>query len=121
MEDSLKPGVTGLYCDHVMAILGYEVPDVPSGEALVAVAKRITVPPAEAEQGWRTDPPFPGVAEKPAEMRGRWRMICATRLYIDNREAAVMFMTLVSGRRIGINLNPPGTHIPKEYLPLSSR
>jgi hypothetical protein len=95
MEDSLKPGVTGLYRDHVIAILGYEVPNAPSGEALVA--------------------------EKPEEMSGRWRMICATRLYIDNREAAVMFMTLVSGRRIGINLNPPGTHIPEEYLPLSSR
>jgi len=121
MDANFRSGVTNMYRDHVIGILGYEIPKVPSADALIHLAKRITVPAFEAERGWRTDAPFPGVTEEPEEMRSGWRMICATRFYVDNVETAVMYMTLVSGRTCGVVLSLPGTVIPKQYLPLTSR
>jgi len=121
MDESFRSGVTNMYRDHMTTILGYETPNVPSAEALIHLAKRITVPEFEAERGWRTDPPFPGVTETPEKMRTGWRMICATRFYVNNVETAVFYVTLFSGRTCSIVLNHPGTVIPKEYLPLSSR
>ena len=121
MDASFRSGLTNMYRDHVIAILGYEIPKVPSAEALIHLAKRITVPAFEAERGWRTDVPFPGVTEEPEEMRTGWRMICATRFYVGNVETAVIYMTLVSGRTCSVFLSHPGTPIPEQYLPLGSR
>jgi hypothetical protein len=121
MDANFKSGLSFMYRDHVSGLLGYEIPNVTSAEALLELAKKITVPAFEEERGWRTDPPFPGTTEAPEEMRGRWRMICATRFYVDDREMGVIFMTLVSGRPTGLIINAPHSHIPQEYLPLASR
>jgi hypothetical protein len=120
-ERYFRTSVVEEYVDHASACIGNPIPDAETADAFLAMARRITVPEAEAENGWRTDPPFPGMLEKPEKMPVGWRMICATRLYEGTREAGVLFVTLMSGRTASAFLGAPGTAIPKEYLPAASR
>jgi hypothetical protein len=66
----------------------------------------------------RTEPPFPGAAEKPDEMPKGWRMICATRLSHEGHDVGVMYTTFVSGRTPSISIVEAATTIPEEYSPL---
>jgi len=110
-----------MYRDHIVSTLGYKLPDVSSAGELIAMAKTIKVPAWEAQRGWRTDPPFPGLTEAPEEGKGSWRMICASRLFVGDEESAVIFMTLVSGKTATVAINAARWVIPERYLPLSAR
>jgi hypothetical protein len=114
-------GVMRAYRDHVISVLGYQLPAVTSGTQLIELAKRTAGPALEAEHGLSTQPPYPGAAEVPEEMPTGWRLICACRLYHNGTERGVLFTTFVSGRKTTVVFNGPGTVIPDEYKPLSSR
>jgi hypothetical protein len=113
--------VTESYVNHVSVCVGDPIPDAVTAAEFVAAARRITIPVFEAEKGWRTDPPLPGLLEKPEKMAHGWRMLCATRLYEGPQELGVLFVTLMSGRTASAFVAAPGTVIPKEYLPAASR
>ncbi len=121
MDSYQRTFITDSYADHASACVGNPVPGAETAEEFFTRAKHITVPEFEAANGWRTDPPFPGLLEKPEKMPHGWRMICATRLFEDARETGVLFVTLMSGRTASAFVAAPGTPIPKEYLPAASR
>jgi len=114
-------GVMRAYRDHVISVLGYQLPPVKSGAELIELAKRTAGPALEPEHGLSTEPPFPGKAEVPEEMPTGWRMICACTLRHRGVERGVLFTTFVGGRKTTVVLNAPGTVIPDEYKPLASR
>ena len=120
-DANFRAGITRAYRDHIISQLGWKIPNVTSGAELIALAQKVADPPFEAEHGLRTEPPFPGAAEKPDEMPTGWRMICASRLYSGDQEVGVIYLTFVSGRTPSVVFNAPGTLIPKEYLPVISR
>jgi hypothetical protein len=121
-HQAYRTSAAGAYRDYMIRTLGWELPRVNSADELIALARRVTPPPFEAENGWRTEPPFPGAGERPEEMLpGGWRMICACRLYAGQEEVGAIFMTFFSGRPVAVVVSPPGTVIPEEYLPIAPR
>jgi hypothetical protein len=118
VHPDLLNGVMRAYRDHVIRVLGWQIPNVTSGEELVELARKAEASALEAEHELRTEPPFPGAAEKPDEMPKGWRMICAARLFHGGVEVGVMFTTFVSGRTPSIFINAPGSPIPEEYSPI---
>jgi hypothetical protein len=118
VHPDLLNGVMRTYRDHVIRVLGWQLPNVASGEELIALAKKTEASALEAEHGLRTEPPFPGAAEKPDEMPKGWRMICATRLSHEGHDVGVMYTTFVSGRTPSISIVEAATTIPEEYSPL---
>jgi hypothetical protein len=123
MDPYFRKRVMDAYFAHLrMSIGAVSVPTAASAAEFVALAKGISTPAFEAENDWRTDPPLPGLLEKPEQIAPNgWRMICASRLYEGAREAGVLFVTLMSGKPVGAFLAEPGTVIPKEYLPAEAR
>src|ERR1700678_3442439 len=85
-----------VYREHVMSTLGYRLPQVASAAELTEIAHRVAADKLEAMYGWRTEPPFPGAGETPEKMPTGWRMICATRLFVGDKEMAVIYTTFVS-------------------------
>jgi len=120
-NDQFRAGAMRAYREHVSGKLGYRIPAVTSGAALVELARAATADELEAQCNWRPDPPFPGASEEPAEMPTGWRMICACRLYVDDQEQGVVYTTFVGGRPVAIAVNGPGTEIPEEWKPIASR
>jgi hypothetical protein len=104
-----------VYREHVIGQLGFHVPATETAAEFIALAKSLTAPSADSTPGWRTDPPFPGALEPPEKMVAGWRMICASRLFVDGVESGVIFLTLLSGKKPSVFVSPPGTVIPKEY------
>jgi hypothetical protein len=101
--------------------LGYRIPAADSAEELLALARRLDTREIEAANGWRTEPPFPGLGEKPERMPVGWRMICASKLFAGNEAIGFVFTTLVSGRPTSMVINNPDYAIPKEYSPIHVR
>ena len=121
---NFRANVARRYRDHVRRVLGMVVPDVASGEELIALAKQIVNPPCEAEHGWRTDPPFPGVAGVPEKSHTGWHMLCVSRVHDtknNNEEMGVLFMTLYSGRPTTVVVSARGTYVPEDYVPIAQR
>ena len=120
-DPTYRSDVMRAYRGHIMRSIGVNVPDVTSSEDLLAVARKCIHPPIEAEQGWHSDPPFPGAAERPEKMPNGWRMICATRVLDSNNTVlGTLFMTFFTGRRVAVVFNLGDGHIPAEYKPLFS-
>jgi hypothetical protein len=116
MNDQFRSESALTYRNHLINMLGRQCPNVTSGAELIAQALRTRNPEFEAALGWRTEPPFPGAGEVPQEMpNGRFRMICASRLYLNDVEAGVIFTTFYSGKSFAVYVSPPGNHIPPEY------
>jgi len=115
-----RPAVATEYRNHLIRTLGYQLPAFTSAEEIIACAKSVTPPPYEAEQGWRTEPPFPGLADRPEETPAGWRMACACRLMSGDRELGVIFVTFFGGRPMAAVVSPPETEIPKQYSPISA-
>jgi hypothetical protein len=109
------------YRDHVTRVLGPVIPHVAAAAELIEMARSIPRAPIEEQQGWHTEPPFPGAVEKPQEMSDGWRMVCASRLYKGEEDLGVIFMTLYCGRPAGVFLQGPGNAVPEEYSVLTSR
>jgi hypothetical protein len=109
------------YIRHACSFVGDPVPDAATAAEFVALAKRMMKPDFEGVNGWRTDPPLPGLLEKPEKLATGWRMICATRIHQGTREAGVLFLTLMTGKTPSAFVAEPGTVIPQEYLPAASR
>jgi hypothetical protein len=109
------------YIRHAKSFVGDPVPDAATPAEFVALARRMPRPDFERANGWRCDPPFPGLLEKPEKMATGWRMICACRIYRGPQEAGVLFLTLMTGKAPSAFVAEPGTLIPEEYLPAASR
>ena len=119
MNDQLRSEAATMYRNRLIQKVGYPCPNVASGEALINIAVRAAYPPFEAALGWRTEPPFPGAGEPPVEMGpGKWRMICASRLYVNDVEAGVLYTTIFSGRPSAVVLSAVGTPIIDTYKKL---
>lgn len=112
---ALRPIVMKAYTAHLIRRFGNQLRTVRSAEALIELARSIPAPDFEAAEGWRTEPQFPGLGEKPEEMPDGWRMICASRLYSGNVELGVIYMNFYCGKPLSVFLSPPGTDIPAEY------
>lgn len=122
MDENARLGLINLYRGHLWDVFGPAVPDVSTGDELIALLKAIPTAKFEADLGVRCDPPFPGACEPPEQMPTGWRAICACRVFDGNdREAIVLYTTFVSGRRPTMVYNPAGTVIPDRYLPLAAR
>ena len=80
-----RAGIQNAYRDHIIRTLGWKIPAVQSAEELIELAKKCADPPLEAENGWHTEPPFPGAVETPEKSPGGWRMIAASRLLEGER------------------------------------
>lgn len=120
MNDQFRSEAAVMYRDHLIVTLGRQIPNVASVQGLIDVAARTRGPAFEAANGWRTEPPFPGAGEVPEEMpNGRFRMICASRLYVGDVEAGVIFTTFYSGRASAVYVSPAGQRIPAEYTAFS--
>jgi hypothetical protein len=118
---TFRRNVAQVYRDVVIDALGYKIPPVGSAEELLELARKAGADALEAANGWRTEPPFPGAGEKPEEMPRGWRMICASKFFVDDTPMGTIYMTFVSGRPVSVIVNPPDYPIPKEYLPIISR
>jgi hypothetical protein len=116
---NLRPIVMKAYTGLLISTFGKQLAQVRSAEALIELAQRIPVPDFEAAEGWRTEPQFPGMGEKPEEMPDGWRMICASRLYSGNVELGVIYMSFYSGKPLSVFLSPPGTEIPAVYTAIA--
>lgn len=115
MEAYFRFSAANVYREHVIRQLGARVPAADTAAEFVALASSLTAPNAESTPGWRTDPPFPGVLEPPEKVPNGWRMICASRLFVDGIEAGVIFLTLFSGKPPAVFVAPARTVIPEEY------
>lgn len=110
------------YRDRVMGMVGWKIPAVTSAAELIELALKAETSALEKETGLRTDPPFPGASDTPHETPDSgWEMNCACRLYLDDKELAVIFMTFCSGKMASIVVNPAGAAIPEEYSPIAYR
>jgi hypothetical protein len=112
----------GHYRDHVISVLGWNIPPAESAQELIEMVKKVGSPELETRFGWRTDPPFPGMTEEPEQMRTGWRMICACHVYEGETYRGIIFTTFVSGRKATVVVNAPRTTvIPDNYKSLWSR
>ena len=122
MLDQQERATVGLlYRNHLIGILGYNLPNCNSPEELIALARSMTPPPYEAEQGWHCEPPFPGAYDTPTEMLPHFRMVTACALLDANNEVLGYFwLTLVSGKPAVVVLSGagPGNEVPSHYIPL---
>ena len=118
---NLRPIVMKAYNTHLIRTFGNQLRQVRSAAALIELAKSIPAPDFETAEGWRTEPPFPGLGETPEEMPDGWRMICASRLFSGNVELGVIYMNLYSGKPVSCFLSPPGTDIPATYTAIASK
>jgi hypothetical protein len=122
MDRNDRLRLVNAYRGHLFDVFGLALPAASSAAEMLELIKSIPAPPFEAGAGVTSDPPFPGACELPEEMPTGWRMICACRVFdSEQREATVLFITFVSGRKPTIFDNEPGTLIPERYLPLASR
>ncbi len=116
---NLRPIVMKAYNALLTQRFGGQLRQVRSGEALLELAQSIPAPAFEAAEGWRSEPTFPGVGEKPVETENGWRMICASRLYEGSVELGVIYMNFYSGKPVSVFLSPPGTDIPADWRPIA--
>jgi len=121
MDPYFRMSAMDSYIWHARSFVGDPVPDAATAAEFVALAKRMPKPDFERANGWRTDPPLPGLLEKPEKIANGWRMICASRIYQGTQEVGVLFLTLMTGKTPAAFVAEPGTFIPEEYLPAASR
>jgi hypothetical protein len=116
MDQEFRTTATTAYLKYVMQTVGRVIKAVASPEELIALARTLDGAEVETEHGWRSDPPFPGVHEQPEAMElGSYRMICASRIYKDDVEKGVLFMTFRSEKGPNIFIAGPTTVIPPEF------